>query len=818
MADSVGDEIAQGGEMAAEIESLYVTFHANVDQLRNATRDAVANVEQAAASIRNHAQVSEQGQVQATRLAASQHRVATAARESAHSVNIASIAFATTMNTLITASQALFTHLTGMLRHALAAFAESERAILSLNAAMRAAGTANRETMEKYKDFAASLERTGVVTGEEVIRLLALAESFGKTGEAARSAVSNAIALSVATGRSADQMLRFTQALEEGAEEALAFGRTIPQLRAVKDVGEAAEVTRRLIATGFGMMSESAETASGKMTIVKNKFDELTKAIGGAVSEALLPLLDLVNVVVSALAELPKPVLGVVGAMLTFTTVVSGLSVVTSAAVTIWHSAVSAISKFTNALGMANASAIVLRGTLAVGLVTAVYVAIKALHDMNRDVQQLQATVEGTRDAIARQGQEYSESTRRMIERINTTDDLAERERKLQQQIAITERMIAGNRQAVEDSEEALREKVGMLDRLRNAIGMTAPEYLELKHTLDLNRAVLAQNEERLRALRRELEEVAKVKQRGRKEVEEFTAELRKSIETLGMTADEKKIFELERKPGVTKEMLDEARALIQMRNEAEALAKAKEELNRSIEATISRLEEETMRLTMSSDEFELWRLQSQGASKEKLEEIAAMQQFRQALEERNQMEQEAAAIIDRVKTAEERRAEAIARLTQLRQAGLLTQEQFNRAVAQEDERLREAAKSAAETKKNLEQLQAVQAGSMEALARVEEHFERIRGGGVGRLQVARAQVGDVGGVGVGGAALEMRAEPAQVVVAERIERVVEPQRGGREEERGHQIARIIELLNLANNKLERIANRELIRVQEVNL
>jgi hypothetical protein len=182
---------------------------------------------------------------------------------------------------------------------ALYAFSQQESAEMKLRAALMANGREVDSLFASYSEFATEMQKVTIVGDETTLKLLQLAETYGITGKSAERAAKNAIAMQAAFGINAESAIKLTSALEQGDTAMLT--RYIPSLKSVE--GESAKVAlaQEILAKSFDVAKAEAQTASGQITQLKNSFGDLLEQFGKIISEAILPFVANLKVVVERL-------------------------------------------------------------------------------------------------------------------------------------------------------------------------------------------------------------------------------------------------------------------------------------------------------------------------------------------------------------------------------------------------------------------------------------------------------------------------------------------------------------------------------------
>lgn len=172
-------------------------------------------------------------------------------------------------------------------------FADGEKLMLRLSAAIVANGRAAEDVTKDYLKFSDQMAALTLTTKGQALQMLKQAESMGVMGEAAKNAVKNAISLSGAADVDATSLMRVAIALETNNIAVLKFaGRMIPALRGIHDETQLVAKAQELIRVGWQVATKESETVSGSLQRLKNNFAEITKYIGELVSKVMKPFVD----------------------------------------------------------------------------------------------------------------------------------------------------------------------------------------------------------------------------------------------------------------------------------------------------------------------------------------------------------------------------------------------------------------------------------------------------------------------------------------------------------------------------------------------
>jgi hypothetical protein len=177
-------------------------------------------------------------------------------------------------------------------------YAEHEKSVIRLKAAIESNGRAAEPVIENYEKFATTISNVTLTTKGATLALLQQAESMGLQDDQAKRAVKNAIALASARGMEAGGVLRLTAALERGETHGLnRFLRA--ELAGVKE-SDRARVAMEALAKKFGVATAEANSTAGRIERLHRSLAGLSKDVGEVVANAIRPLVEWVTAAVDA--------------------------------------------------------------------------------------------------------------------------------------------------------------------------------------------------------------------------------------------------------------------------------------------------------------------------------------------------------------------------------------------------------------------------------------------------------------------------------------------------------------------------------------
>lgn len=186
------------------------------------------------------------------------------------------------------------------------AFEESENAVTQLNTVLKSTSGVAGVTSQAAQDLANSLQRVTKFSDEEVLSAENLLLTFTKISkdifpDATKIVLDMSTALGQDLKSSAIQVGKALQDPERGVTALRRVGvnfnsaqtEVIKKLVATGQAAKAQALIMKELRVEFGGSAEAAGTTfAGKMTILKNKFDEVKETIGLFLVNALVPLLN----------------------------------------------------------------------------------------------------------------------------------------------------------------------------------------------------------------------------------------------------------------------------------------------------------------------------------------------------------------------------------------------------------------------------------------------------------------------------------------------------------------------------------------------
>lgn len=177
--------------------------------------------------------------------------------------------------------------LTAFLIDSAKSFLESDRVVTKLNASLKAQGIFTEQLSKEMQDYARSLQKQTTFSDEAILSAQSLLTTFGLAGAKMKEATLAATNLSAGLGIDLQTAAMLVGKAAAGATETLGrYGIKIDET--IPSSEKFAEVLNQINQRFGGAASAQADSYSGRIENLKNRFDDLKESIG----EALMPALD----------------------------------------------------------------------------------------------------------------------------------------------------------------------------------------------------------------------------------------------------------------------------------------------------------------------------------------------------------------------------------------------------------------------------------------------------------------------------------------------------------------------------------------------
>lgn len=196
-------------------------------------------------------------------------------------------------------------------------FLNADKAATRLKTALEQAGDASKESFQDMMAYSSELQKTVGIADDVGQEMLALAVTMGKSGDGAKKAVKDAAGLAKLYDLDMTQALRGVILAEKGHTEQL--GRTIPQLRGVKDASQALAIVQDASRKGIALLNAENETNAGKIKRLQMAFGDFQEVLGGFIAKVILPFVTALTKVFEWITALPAPVQTLIGGLVVLT-------------------------------------------------------------------------------------------------------------------------------------------------------------------------------------------------------------------------------------------------------------------------------------------------------------------------------------------------------------------------------------------------------------------------------------------------------------------------------------------------------------------
>ncbi len=184
---------------------------------------------------------------------------------------------------------------------------EQEIAEQSLVSALEVKGQATQQEISRLKDYASAIQKVTTVGDEQTLGLLTLATNMGIVQEKREEALRGSIGLAEAyakAGLSQETAMKGIALAYEGDFNQLQ--RYIPALKTAKDETEKMAILQEAMANGFEMAKDKTKTGAGAMVQFSNQVGDLKEKLGDMIKGVLLPLVKVLNSIVSFMNDYPR--------------------------------------------------------------------------------------------------------------------------------------------------------------------------------------------------------------------------------------------------------------------------------------------------------------------------------------------------------------------------------------------------------------------------------------------------------------------------------------------------------------------------------
>lgn len=200
----------------------------------------------------------------------------------------------------------------GMFGGAVSAYQEAEIAEIQLTTAMKQRGHYTEAAMQDLQEYAANLQLTTTFEGDEAIALMGNLQAMGLSNQQTKEATKLGANLAALMGTDLASTSKLLADLFAG--DATMINRYVKGLdEAVLKSGDMNAIMAMLNQVVGGQAEALAQASSGPLKQFQNSFGDLTEAVGGTISVAILPFVKGASTVMNALNSISPAITGVIG-------------------------------------------------------------------------------------------------------------------------------------------------------------------------------------------------------------------------------------------------------------------------------------------------------------------------------------------------------------------------------------------------------------------------------------------------------------------------------------------------------------------------
>lgn len=202
----------------------------------------------------------------------------------------------------------------GMFGGAVSAYQEAEVAEIQLTTAMKQRGQYTEAALQDLQEYAANLQLTTTFEGDEAIALMGKLQAMGLSNQQTKEATKLGANLAALMGTDLASTSKLLADLFAG--DATMINRYVKGLdEAVLKSGDMNAIMAMLNQVVGGQAEALAQASSGPLKQFQNSFGDLTEAVGGTISVAILPFTKAGTTVINALNSISPAITGVIGAV-----------------------------------------------------------------------------------------------------------------------------------------------------------------------------------------------------------------------------------------------------------------------------------------------------------------------------------------------------------------------------------------------------------------------------------------------------------------------------------------------------------------------
>ena len=485
---------------------------------------------------------------------------------------------------------------------------------------------------------------------------------------------------------------------------------------------------------------EQLKSFASQLTIVKNKIDELKIQIGTMLGPVMIRLAEIIGTVVEWIIALPAWVKWSVFVFTLLAIAAGVVMIVLGALIGVIAGIVAALAALavivsTSAFWMPLLTAAVAAAWAAFQIfVIGVGLAVAALMLLYKGYQLLLSILPGYNEEtkqqvgnLAKQGTMLKNWTKNQKDYIDGLEKGAKAAKTNKEKLAAYNEAIKKGTKQLNQQKNTLDAMIEKEKKMASAGQQSSKEYMHLVMQMEAYAEVVAHTEKTLERYKQEAQKInttmqnqAKTNLEAKEAVADLEKDLKKQIDTFGMSSNEVKLYELKMK-GATDAQLAQAKAMMLMLHLAEKGKEAREnqrraatELRDDANSMIESMQREAAVFLIGEDAVKRNELAQRGLSQAKIDEIRQQQKLIAGLKEEQKLRNKAAKIIEKYKTAEDKILEKADELNKMQTRGLID---ANMAEKEMEKFIKQVEKdSQINIKTNILGPEAMEAGSIKAL------------------------------------------------------------------------------------------------------
>ena len=193
-----------------------------------------------------------------------------------------------------------FKSIKGIISGGIAAFAEQEKAVLDLTAALKLQGAETESLMPELKTFASELQALTNVGDEATLATMKQLTLLGVQQDELKGATQAVIGLKEA-GMSEAAATKALALAREG--DFTALQRYIPALKTATTQAEKMDAVNKMAADGFAIASRGTETMGGALQALKNSWGDTLESVGELLAPYITRIADAFNRIAPLIQE-----------------------------------------------------------------------------------------------------------------------------------------------------------------------------------------------------------------------------------------------------------------------------------------------------------------------------------------------------------------------------------------------------------------------------------------------------------------------------------------------------------------------------------